>query len=198
MKTELEIIRLHGNEARAFVNELAELRLKVFWDFPYLYEGTVEYEKKYLETYFKAKNSFILLIKDQQQIVGATTGIVASEEEESFRLPFERAGFNPKEVFYFGESVLLSSYRGRGLGKIFFQEREAFARSLGFVRTLSFCGVVRDEHHPLKPSDYRPLNEFWKSQGFQPQLSMTTTYEWLDRGNNLVTPKTMQYWIKNI
>lgn len=198
MESELEIIRLNGNAARAFVNELAELRLKVFWDFPYLYEGTVEYEKKYLETYFTAKKSFILLIKDGPQVVGATTGILASEEEESFRKPFELAGFDPATVFYFGESVLLPHYRGRGLGKIFFQEREAFARSLGTIRTLSFCAVVRDSHHPLMPPDYRPLNTFWESQGFEMHPSMTTTYEWLDRGENAVSAKKMQYWIKNI
>jgi hypothetical protein len=58
---EFSLIRLRGNEVRAFVNELAELRLKVFWDFPYLYEGIVEYEKKYLATYFKTKKSFMTI-----------------------------------------------------------------------------------------------------------------------------------------
>lgn len=194
----LEIVKLRGEEARAYIYELAQLRLKVFWDFPYLYEGTLDYEKKYLETYFKAKNSFILLIKDQDKIVGATTSVWAQEEEESFKKPFQDFGLNPNEVFYFAESVLLNEYRGRGLGKVFFQEREAFARSLGFIKHLSFCAVKRPAHHPLMPKDYRPLDEFWHAQGFKMAPGLTTQYEWRDRGESHSTLKTMQYWIKDI
>lgn len=74
---QFEILRFQGAEARSFINELATLRLKVFSEFPYLYKGSLDYEKKYLETYFSAKNSFILLVKDKStdQWIGATTGI---------------------------------------------------------------------------------------------------------------------------
>lgn len=194
----LELLRLQGREVHSYLSELADLRLKVFWDFPYLYEGSREYEKKYLETYLKAQHSFILLVKDQDRIVGATTSILAHEEEESFRKPFQEFGLNPREVFYFGESVLLSEYRGKGLGKVFFQEREAFARSLGFVSTLSFCSVVREEDHPMKPKDYRPLDEFWRMQGFAPEPQLITNYEWKDREEIKPSLKKMQYWLKKI
>lgn len=194
----MEILRLRGHEARPFVEDLAHLRLKVFWDFPYLYEGTLDYEKHYLETYFKARNSFLVLIRDQNRIVGATTSILADEEEESFKEPFIKAGLSPRNVFYFGESVLLSEYRGKGIGKIFFKEREAFARSLGQIEVLSFCAVVREANHPLKPQDYTPLDTFWQSQGFHKAPNLTTTYEWTDRGEATPTRKNMQFWIKEI
>jgi GNAT superfamily N-acetyltransferase len=198
MNEEYEFIPLQGSEARSFVVELAQLRLKVFWDFPYLYEGTLEYEKNYLETYFKAQHSFVLLVKHRDTIVGATTGILAAEEEPGFRKPFEEAGLDVRKVFYFGESVLLKEHRGLGIGKMFFQKREEYARTLGFVSTLSFCAVIRDDHHPLRPADYTPLDSFWRSQGFQPQAGMETSYEWLDRGQDKPTIKKMQYWIKAI
>lgn len=194
----LKFHRLHGEEARAFVHDLAELRLKVFWDFPYLYEGTPDYEKKYLETYFKARHSFIFLVEDHQQIVGASTGIWAREEEESFNRPFVDKGLNPAEIFYFGESVLLPDYRGRGLGKVFFEEREAFARSLPFIKALSFCAVVRSSEHPLMPAGYRPLDSFWESQGFRKVPDLMTTYHWQDRGESVETAKDMQFWMKQI
>lgn len=194
----LKYHRLSGSEARAFVHELAELRVKVFWDFPYLYEGTLEYEKKYLETYFQAKYSFIFLVEDEGKIVGATTGIWAQEEEESFRKPFDERGFNPENLFYFGESVLLPEYRGRGIGKKFFEEREAYARSLPFIKALSFCAVVRPADHELRPKDYQPLDPFWRSQGFEMVPGMTTDYGWPDRGDNITTSKKMQFWMKKI
>lgn len=194
----MEILKLTGEEARAYINELADLRLRVFFEYPYLYEGNLEYEKKYLETYFQAKHSFILILKDQGRVVGATTGIWAREEEESFREPFLLHGLDPNGVFYFGESVLLKEYRGLGLGKLFFKEREAFARSLGFIEYLSFCAVERDAEHMAKPSDYKPLDEFWSSQGFEKVPGLITHYEWLDRGEAASTKKQMQYWIKKI
>ncbi len=194
----MEILRLNGEAARPYCDELAELRVRVFHDFPYLYEGTLDYERRYLETYFKAKHSFILLLRDQGRAIGATTGIHASEEEASFREPFIRAGYDTKRVFYFGESVLDDSYRGQGLGKLFFKEREAYARSLGFIDHLSFCAVVRPKDHPLQPKGYRPLDEFWLSQGFQKKEGMTTHYRWLDRGESEETEKLMQYWMKSI
>lgn len=190
--------RLVGNEARKFLAPLADLRLKVFWDFPYLYEGTPDYEKKYLETYFKADHSFIFLIEDSAKIIGATTSILASEEEENFKKPFVQYGLNPQEVFYFGESVLLPEYRGRGLGKLFFEEREKYARSLPQVKTLSFCAVERPENHPLKPVSYRPLDTFWESMGFYKEQGLTTTYSWKDRDEQHETFKKMQYWLKPI
>lgn len=174
------------------------MRLKVFFEFPYLYEGNADYEKKYLETYFKAKHSFVFLVEDNKKIVGATTGIHALEEEESFRKPFELCGLNPEEIFYFGESVLLPEYRGQGLGKKFFEERETYARSLPFIKYLSFCAVVRPENHPLKPTDYKPLDPFWKSMGFSTVQGLVTQYEWKDRDEELQTKKSMQYWIKKI
>ncbi len=194
----LKYHRLTSSSAREFANELAELRLKVFWEFPYLYEGNPEYEKKYLETYFKAKHSFIFLVEDEKKIVGATTGIWAQEEEESFRRPFVAAGMDPESVFYFGESVLLNHYRGQGIGKKFFAEREAFARTLPFIKYLSFCAVVRPADHPLKPSDYEPLDSFWRNMGFEKNPGLLTQYEWKDRGEELQTKKNMQYWVKKI
>lgn len=190
--------RLSGAGAKKYAKELAELRLKVFFDFPYLYEGTLDYEMHYLETYFKAKHAFILIAEDNGQIVGATTSIWANEEVDSFKSPFEIKGINPEEVFYFGESVLLPQYRGLGIGKIFFQERETFARTLPFIKILSFCAVIRSSTHPLKPLEYRPLDSFWHSQGFKKEDGLTTTYEWKDRGEEKESLKEMQFWTKLI
>lgn len=194
----LKFYRLNGTEARRHIQGLAELRLKVFSDFPYLYEGSLEYEKNYLETYFKAKNSFIFLVEDQERIVGATTGILASEEEESFRKPFRDHGLLPETVFYFGESILLDQYRGQGLGKKFFKEREQFARTLPRVQFLSFCAVERALIHPLRPKDYRPLDVFWESMGFKKEIGLETEYEWKDIDETSPSKKKMQFWLKRL
>src|SRR5690606_31080416 len=145
----------------------------------------------------KAQHSIIVLLKENEEIIGATTGIWAREEEESFREPFRSWGIDPDEVFYFGESVILPEYRGKGYGKIFFQEREKYARTLPFVKYLSFCCVVR-QNHPLEPIGYKPLDAFWESQGFKKAHGLVTEYHWKDRDEEQETNKKMQFWIKEI
>lgn len=198
MLKNITTLKYSGSEARQIADELAKLRIKIFWDFPYLYEGNIEYEKKYLETYFKARHSFILVAKDGDKFIGATSAIWANEEEESFKKPLKDYGLNTDEVFYFGESVLLPEYRGLGLGKIFMEERESFARSLGFIKVLAFCSVERSLAHPLCPPEYRPLNEFWKSRGFSPEPGLSTEFSWQDRNESQETMKKMNYWLKYI
>lgn len=194
----LTLHHLSGEEARQYINELAEVRIKVFAEFPYIYEGSLDYEREYLETYFQAKHSFVLLVEDQGKIVGASTGIWAVEEEESFNKPFVEHGIEPKKVFYFGESILLPAYRGRGLGKVFMQEREKYARSLPFIEILAFAAVVREPDHPLKPEGYRPLDAFWMSQGFHKEHGLTMTYEWKDLDKEKADAKVMQFWLKHL
>ena len=37
---------LTGIEAREYFNEIANLRINIFCEFPYLYKGTLEYEQE--------------------------------------------------------------------------------------------------------------------------------------------------------
>jgi GNAT superfamily N-acetyltransferase len=194
----LKFHRLQGQEGREYLLPLAELRLKVFSEFPYLYEGSLEYEKNYLETYFKAQHSFIFLIEENKKIIGATTGILADEEEESFKKPFVDYGLDPEKVFYFGESILMPEFRGKGLGKVFFEEREKFARTLPLVEVISFCAVERSSNHPLRPISYRPLDDFWAMMGFKKESGLITEYDWKDIDQVKSSKKRMQYWIKRL
>src|SRR5690606_17923419 len=110
------------------LNALAELRIAVFRDFPYLYDGSLEYEERYLRTYANSPDSVIVLVRDGQRVVGASSGIPLADETEELKRPFLEQGLDVDRIFYCGESVLLAEYRGRGLGVRFFQEREAHAR----------------------------------------------------------------------
>lgn len=190
--------KLSGAEGRPFAKDLARLRLKVFYDFPYLYDGSIEYEEKYLETYFRAEYSYLFLVEDAGKIVGATTSIWANEEEVNFKIPFKDNGIDPTDVFYFGESVLEKEYRGKGIGKRFFAERESYARSLPFIKYLSFCSVIRPVNHPMEPVDHKSLDIFWKKMGFHQDQKIQTSYAWKDRNEKVETAKTMQFWLKQI
>ncbi|MFN8354849.1 MAG: GNAT family N-acetyltransferase [Spirosomataceae bacterium] len=193
---ELSFITKQGAAFESVFDQLAALRIRVFRDYPYLYEGTVEHEREYLKVYAKAEQSFLFGVMDGQQLVGATTAIPLANETPDVQEPFLKAGMDIERIFYFGESILLSAYRGLGLGNRFFDEREAHARRLGHYTHTCFCGVVRPADHPAKPHDYRPLDEFWTKRGYLRQPQLQSQFEWLDLGDSTPTIKPMVYWMR--
>lgn len=187
-----------GREIESVVTELAALRIAVFRDFPYLYEGSFEYEKAYLKTYVNSERAFLFAVFDNEKMVGATTCIPLMDETLEVKEPFLKNEMNLDDVFYFGESILLKEYRGKGIGKRFFDEREKHAGSFGDYTTTCFCAVERPENHPLRPEGYVPLDEFWKSRGYEKSEVLKSKFSWKDINEPLETEKTMIYWSKNI
>src|SRR5690606_24691926 len=173
---------LSGTEVRHRLDELAALRIRVFRDFPYLYDGDLDYEREYLAKYASSPDSvFVLAVAENGGVVGAATGLPLVDADAEFQQPFVEQGMDPAAVFYFGESVLDRDWRGRGLGHAFFDGREAFAASRGFAVT-AFCAVVREDDHPARPADYRPLDALWNARGYAPVPQMDTCYHWRDLG----------------
>ncbi|MGE7990562.1 GNAT family N-acetyltransferase [Pseudomonas sp. NPDC089554] len=194
----MEIRLLHGAAIAPYIDDLARLRLTVFREFPYLYDGTAEYEADYLSTYVRAERSLVVLALDDGQVVGASTGLPLADETAEFQQPFLDQGRNPRKVYYFGESVLLPAYRGQGLGVRFFIEREAYAHTLGAFHYCAFCAVERPSGHPRRPVDYKPLHGFWRNRGFMHQPSLRTSYSWRDLDEQQASPKTLSFWLKEL
>jgi GNAT superfamily N-acetyltransferase len=193
----IELIAVSGDQVTGYVPQLAELRIRVFRDFPYLYEGSREYEEKYLSTYTRSDKTIIVLALYHGRVVGASTGIPLTEETGEVIRPFIQAGINPDDVFYFGESVLESEYRGHGTGVRFFEERENHAGNLGYKYT-TFCAVRRSDNHPGRPADYISLDKFWHNRGYTRRPDLKTTFKWRDTGETRETEKEMIFWIKEI
>jgi GNAT superfamily N-acetyltransferase len=189
---------IQGPAIEPHIDDLARLRISVFRDFPYLYDGSPEYEARYLSTYARSPDSVFVLAFDGDQVVGASTGMPMSEETEEVKTPFLAHGWDPEQIFYFGESVLLPAYRGRGVGVRFFEEREKHARNLGRFRWCTFCAVERPADHPRRPADYVPLNNFWRRRGFQHHPELHTTFSWRDLDEETESAKPMSFWIKEL
>lgn len=192
----MQIEIVHGKAVAPHVGDLARLRIAVFRAFPYLYAGSEDYEAAYLQTYAQSPESLFVLALDGERIVGASTGVPMTDASEEFRAPFAAAGIDPATVFYFGESVLLPGYRGRGLGVRFFEEREAYARRLGRFDWCAFCAVERPKDHPLRPADYAPLDDFWGRRGYTRRADLSTMLSWQDIGEAQETEKPMSFWLK--
>ena len=53
-----------GEEISQIIEPLAQLRMKVFYEYPYLYDGNLDSELRYLGRYLKIKDSFVLMVFD--------------------------------------------------------------------------------------------------------------------------------------
>ena len=172
----LRIVR--GAEVGPFLPDLARLRIGVFREWPYLYAGNEAYERAYLEVYVRSPDSLFVLAMDGERIVGASSGLPLADDAEAFRAPFEAAGIDLARVFYFGESVLLPEYRGRGLGHAFFDAREAHATALGRFDWTAFCAVDREAPDPRRPADYRGNEALWGKRGYVRRDDLRCSLGW--------------------
>lgn len=191
----LRTVHLVGKEIQQILPELGALRIQVFRDFPYLYEGNLAYEENYLQIYTSSEESIVVGIYDDNRLIGATSGIPLMQETTEIQKAFISTNISVETVFYFGESIILPAYRGKGLGHLFFDKREQHALKLGYTTT-AFCSVIRPEKHPLKPVNYRDNSVFWSKRNYLPQDGMICQMSWLDRGETEETVKDLQFWIK--
>lgn len=180
----IQIRRCTGAEdIRRHLDAVAALRIEVFRDWPYLYDGDSAYEREYLEAYAVSDDSVFVLAFDGDVVIGASTGLPLAHDSLEFRAPFEARGLDVEKVFYFGESVLLPAYRGCGIGHAFFDHREAHARSLGRFDTTAFCAVDRDAEDPRRPAEHRGNETFWDKRGYTRQTGMTMKLRWNEIGD---------------
>lgn len=195
---EVRVERLDAGRLRDRLRDLAGLRIEVFREFPYLYQGSPAYEERYLETYAATPESVVVGAFDGDRLVGAATALPLRHEPPALTEPVARHGYPVDEVFYFGESVLLPEYRGRGVGVAFFREREAAALAHPGIRRAAFCAVVRPGDDPRRPAGHVPLDAFWRRRGYEPVPGMVGEIAWRDLDEPAETPKPMQFWTKRL
>lgn len=186
-----------GRALGDYIPDLARLRIQVFREYPYLYDGSEDYEANYLRTYGEAANAIAVLALDNGQVVGASTGVPMVSETAAFQQPFIDAGVNPATLFYCGESVLLPEYRRRGIYPTFFREREQFAIALGLYE-ICFCAVVRPDDHPLRPQNYQSLDRVWAQFGYQQQQDLIAHFPWKDIDQEESSQHPMVFWLKTL
>jgi GNAT superfamily N-acetyltransferase len=192
----IRVAPLTGKDIAAGLPALARLRIAVFRDWPYLYDGSLTYEEKYLAKLAAAGGAVIVAACDGDSMVGCATAAPMAEVEAEFAEPFLARGFDIGRIFYCGESVLLPAYRGRGLGHAFFDHREAQARALGRFTHVAFCAVVRPDDHPLRPEGYVPLDGFWQKRGYARVDGLVGRFTWKDIDQPAATEKPMQFWMR--
>jgi len=186
---------LTGAAIKPYLPDLARLRMIVFRSWPYLYDGSITYEAGYMAEFAASKTAGLVIARDGDAVIGASTCIALAEEEAHITAPFRAVGIAVERVCYFGESVLLEAYRGQGLGVAFFAHREAHARSIPGIDMAAFCAVERPDDHKLRPPGAVKLDAFWRKRGFAPtEMLCTMSWKQVDTDDKVVN--RLRFWTK--
>ncbi len=194
---DVSVRALTGGALDATLADVAALRIAVFRNWPYLYDGDAAYERAYLESYRNSSGAILVGAFAGDRLVGAATGTPLADHAGDFAAAFAGTGVDLNTVFYCAESVLLPGYRGHGIGHRFFDLREGHARKLGFSRC-AFCAVIRSDNHPLKPAAYRPLDPFWRKRGYTPLPGVVARFSWTDVDERTETDHDLQFWMRDL
>ncbi len=193
----MDIRALTGPDLQRVIDDVAALRIRVFRDYPYLYDGDMDYERNYMTSYRDSPGAIVVGAFEGARLIGAATGTPMEDHAEEFGAPFQSRGYDLRDIFYCAESVLLSDYRGHGIGHRFFDLREEHARAMG-RQWCTFCGVIRPDDHPARPAEYRPLDPFWRKRGYAPLEGVQAAFSWKEIGDDTETTKHLQFWIKRL
>lgn len=189
----VEVRILSGQEISDHAEDVARLRIAVFRDWPYLYDGELAYERQYVESYRDHAGALLVGAFDLGRLVGASTSTPLEDLSAEFAAPFSARGIPRDHVLWGPESVLLPLYRGQGIGHRFFDFREAHARALGRSH-VAFASILRPDTDPARPANARSNDAFWRGRGYQPMDGAQVTFEWRDVGDKVETPKQLQVW----
>jgi GNAT superfamily N-acetyltransferase len=193
----VEVRALQGPELEAHLDDVARLRIAIFRDWPYLYDGTLEYERAYLTTYRDNPGALLVGAFDAGILVGASTSTLMEDHADAFQKPLAQIGLPVQSILYGAESVLLPAYRGQGLGHRFFDLRETHARAMNRSH-VAFCSVMRSEDHPARPATYRRNDAFWAGRGYAPLPGVVAEFGWKDLGETQESVKPLQFWMRKI
>ena len=193
---DISIKTFTGKDIAPHLAALGNFRIDIFREFPYVYDGDMEYEIKYLSRYAQCDNSVLLIGKDTRGVACACTGIPLQHELAEFQAPFLQRGLDLADKFYLGEIMIRSDLRGQGMGsRLMTQALTTIAASKRYRQVL-LCTVIRDPNHALRPRDYRTTYNLWTKFGFERLEGFDVEFSWKDIGDQIETKKNMATWIK--
>jgi len=198
LMTDIHIRSFSGAGIKPYIHSIAKLRSEVLRDYPYFEEPDLNYNTQYLKWISSCKEAIAVLIFDNTTLVGVSLGVPFSLEQHHLQLPFKEKDLDTSSYYFFGESILLKPYRGRGIGHHFFDAREAHVAHLPNFKHICFCVPMQLESCEGRPSDFVPLHDFWRKRGYMhhPEMQVNILRKRMEGGH--LQENKMTFWIKDL
>jgi GNAT superfamily N-acetyltransferase len=197
-KESIKILQLQGEKIIPYLDDLAKLRIAVFKEYPYLYEGDSAAEANFIKKYINCAHAILFVVLHDNKVVGVATGLPLEFEFDAIKQPFIDNNLIIKNIYYLGDQILLPEYRGQGIGKKFFTGMEAGIKNFNQYSCIAFCAIERDISHPKKPKNYQSLDEYYKKHGYKKHPELVAKIPWAEIGSAEKINHTLVFWLKNI
>ncbi len=191
----------YDKEILPWIDTIATFRLTEFREFPYLYVGNLESEKKYLRSYSEIKGSALALAFSDEEVVAIATGTPLLSDVEA--VPgaaeiFLQHGFVSKDFYYFGEFIVKPHFRHKGITKKLLSELTNYVKSLGY-NNICIMTVDREINHPLKPVDYQDSANIWEKLGFiKTMMKIHIKWPTISLDNKVeMQDNSLSFWIRD-
>ncbi len=186
------------------IAQLAQMRLDYFREYPYLYDGTLEYEKNYLGEYKeKAVDGYLVQAFDEKDgekmLVGILTGCGFCSDIEIIRdgaKLFAENNISTQDRYYLGEAIIIPEYQGRKILPHMLWELGKQVIKLNKYSSLCFLTVIREENDSRKPEGYKSTDTLWEKLGCH-RVKITSSFEWptiMDDGSVHDVHNDVEFW----
>ena len=184
-----------GIQIKPHIETIAQMRIKYFREFPYMYEGSMDYERTYLDGFSKEKDSLLVMAYDGDNLCGFVTGMPL--ETEASILESLDTATDLETNYYLSEFIVEELYRGKGLSRLLDEAIENKALSLGYSG-FSILTVKRADIDPRRPEMYRGTDAVWEKLGFI-KTETSILFSWptiLENGSVEDIENLMDFWLK--
>lgn len=196
-------VKIFTKEAvNEFLPFVATIRINIFKEYPYLYEGNFDEEMVDLESCAQLTDNAIAIAYHHETPVGFLYGIPLVEFAPHFENPvvelFNDKKLSPETCYYFADIIILPEHRGKNLSKKLFDALETYAQEQGYT-SASFITESHDIH-PLKPLDYKSLDPLWSSLQYK-KTGLTSYGSWQTHqpdGSIARQRHSAEIWFKNL
>jgi len=197
----MEVKLLKGFEITPFIEEVSKLRIKFFREFPYLYEGNMDYELEYMQGFANNENSLLCIVEVDSKVVACLTGMPLASEADILKgceKQFEELGHLPSELFYFGEAIVLPEFRGKALTKSMHDKMLESAKANGFSKSC-LATVIREKDDPRRPENYWSVYSLCRDLGYC-KVPIVMPFSWptiQPNGDTVEKMNDLKFWLKS-
>lgn len=196
---DLEYLSLRGHMIEDYIEKIALLRLQVLLEFPFLYEGKINFEKDLLKTYSNSANSLVEMALIGDEVVGVTSCIPMSEESDEMQRMFSNQGYDNKRIFFFGESLIAKEYRSHDIYREFFRRMEEHVIDVQPASEYAVFGSIkRSKNHSMYTTEYKGMTDFWSGLGYKEDRKLFLEFKWKDINKKTESLKKMVFWKKKL
>ncbi|HLC06649.1 MAG TPA: GNAT family N-acetyltransferase [Candidatus Babeliales bacterium] len=193
---------LTQDELKTLLPFVAQLRVNIFRNYPYLYDGNIAEEMDNLEKYAQHNNSALAIAYYNENPVGFLCGSdlihYSVHFENSVADLFKGVDLNIENYYYCADIIILPEHRGKYLAPQLFDAIENYAQQKGYTA----CCFITEHHenHPLKPRDHKSLVPLWNSLNYK-KSALITYASWQTHqvdGTIKLEQHPLIFWLKNL